>query len=151
MLFFSARGETRPVAVEGVAVVVVFAVVTAPLLIVLGLDGYIVGAAATVAAQLAVRARYLSRLFDGFSFLVHLVRAVIPTAVVLALILVERAVLGTDGAGAEAIPELVAYTVLTLLATFLFERRLLGEVAGYLRRRRETAHAGDRPAPSVAA
>ena len=151
MLFFSARGETRPVAIEGFAVLVVFAVVTVPLLIVLGLDGYVIAAAATVAAQLAVRARYLSRLFEGFSFLLHLGRAVAPTAVVGIVTLAERAITGADGTGPVAIIELVAYSVLTVLATLLFERRLLAEMLGYLRSRPRPATAGDRPAPSAAA
>jgi O-antigen/teichoic acid export membrane protein len=151
MLFFSARGETRPVAIEGLAILVVFAAVTAPLLILLGLDGYVIGAAATVAAQLAVRARYLGRLFEGFSFRFHLARALAPTAVAAAVILVERAALGGDGSGVSAIPELVAYVLLAALATIAFERRLLGEMVGYLREGRPSAATGDRPAPGVAA
>jgi O-antigen/teichoic acid export membrane protein len=151
MLFFSARGETRPVAIEGVAVLLVFAAVTAPLLVVMGLDGYVIGAAATVAAQLAVRARYLSRLFEGFSFLVHLMRALVPTALAAAVILVERALTGADGTGVAAFAELGAYVALTVVATFVFERRLLAEMVGYLRSGPRPGTAGERPATSVAA
>jgi O-antigen/teichoic acid export membrane protein len=151
MLFFSARGETRPVAVEGVAVLGVFAAVTAPLLFVLGLDGFVVGSAATVAAQLLVRAHYLSRLFENFSFLFHLARAMAPTAIAASVILAERALVGGDGAGTGAIPELVGYVALTAVATLAFERRLLSEMLGYLRADRRPAPAGDRSAPTVAA
>jgi O-antigen/teichoic acid export membrane protein len=152
MLFFSARGDTRPVAVEGIAVLVVFAGVTAPLLFVLGLDGFVIGSAATVAAQLAVRAIYLSRLFENFSFLFHLARSVAPTAIAASAILAERAVLRGDGTGEGAIPEFVAYVALATAATVLLERRLLGEMLGYLRGGPPAAPTGDRPAtPSVAA
>jgi O-antigen/teichoic acid export membrane protein len=151
MLFFSARGDTRPVAIEGLAVVIVFAAVTVPLLFALGLDGYVIGAAATVAAQLAVRAGYLSRLFDGFSFLAHLGRALAPTAAVAVLIAVERALTGADGTGSGAILELGAYIMLSLLATIALERRLLVEMIGYLRSGPRGGPAGERPAPSVAA
>lgn len=133
MLFFSARGNTRPVAVEGIAIVTVFVLVTAPLLIVLGLTGYVIGAAATVAAQLAVRGYYLSRLFEGFSFVTHLARAVAPTAVAAGAVLVSRPLIGAERSLGLVTAELVAYVAITALATLLFERRLLAEIGGYLR------------------
>ncbi len=133
MLFFSARGNTRPVAVEGVAIVVVFVLVTAPLLIAFGLTGYAIGAGATVAIQLAVRGFYLVRLFDGFSFLTHLARAVAPTAVAALAVIVVRVVYTGDRTAGLAAAELGLYVIVTVIATLVFERALLREIVGYLR------------------
>jgi len=149
MLFFSARGNTRPVAVEGILIVVGWAVVTAPLLIAFGLTGYAIGAAATVVIQLAVRAYFLANLFDGFSFLSHLARAVAPTVVAAAAVLGSRLLIGGDRSAGLAAAELALYLVVTVVATLFFERDLLREIAGYLRARRDSAEpaAQDAPAP----
>jgi O-antigen/teichoic acid export membrane protein len=144
MLFFSARGHTRPVAVEGVAIVVVFAVVTAPLMVAIGLDGFVIGSAATVAAQLVVRAYYLTRLFEGLSFLAHIARAMAPTVLASAVVLAERAIVGGDAAD-RAVPELVAYCGLVVGATLVFERRLVAELLGYLRGPAALPGPGERP------
>ena len=133
MLFFSARGNTRPVAVEGIAIIVVFALVTAPLLIAFGLTGYAIGAGATVAAQLAVRGVYLARLFEGFSFLTHLARAVAPTVVATAAVFAVRIAYEGERSAGLAAAELALYVIVTVISTFVFERPLLREIAGYLR------------------
>ncbi|MGI8461307.1 MAG: oligosaccharide flippase family protein [Solirubrobacterales bacterium] len=133
MLFFNARGVTRPAAVEGVLIVAVFAAVTVPMLFVVGLDGYLVGAAATVAVQLAVRAWYLGRLFEGFSFLAHLGRAFAPTAIAAAILIPLRVPFEGDVPLGEMFAEIALYVVVALVATAVIERRLLGEAIGYLR------------------
>jgi PST family polysaccharide transporter len=133
MLFFSARGETRPLAVEGVVIVVVFVFVTAPLLIAIGLDGYLIGIAATVLAQLAVRAHYLARLFAGFGFLGYLARSAAPTAVGAGVVLAERALLDPQPSLGLAAVELAGYALVTGVMTWVLERNLIAELLGYLR------------------
>ena len=66
VIFFSAIGNTRPLAVSSFVQLGVFAVVTAPLMIAFGLDGYAAGMAIAVLVDLAVRGHYLGRLFEGF-------------------------------------------------------------------------------------
>jgi lipopolysaccharide exporter len=151
MLFFSARGETRPVAIEGVAVLIVFAAVTAPLLFVSGLTGYVIGAAVTVAAQLLVRAYYLARLFEGFSFLGHLLRAMVPTALGAATVLAERALVGGGDSPQRVLAELAGYTAVVCIATIVFERSLLRELVGYLRGPVPGSPSGDASPRTVAA
>lgn len=136
-LFFQARGDTRPQAVTAVVGAIVFVAVVAPLMFALDLTGYAIGIAVSVASQLAVRTTYLSGLFEGFNPLRHAVRAVAPCiAAVLPVIgarLLESGsrTLGTAGA------EFTLYAALTVLATLACERRLIREVAGYLRGGRE--------------
>lgn len=132
-LFFAARGNTRPMAVEGAAVVVVFAVATAPLLFAAGLTGYAIAAGITVLVQLAVRSYFLSRLFEGFRFLSYVFRAVLPTAIAAGAVLALRLAIPGDGTAALAVAELALYLAVTALATFLLERPLLTEMLGYLR------------------
>jgi O-antigen/teichoic acid export membrane protein len=133
-LFVYALGDTRPVAVEGVFVVIAFAFVTAPMLFIVGVDGYAAGAAATVLLQLGVRAHYLRRIFSGFGFFTHLLRAFAPSVAAVAAVLGMRAIADGDRSLEMVLAELAVYGVLTVVATFAFERRLLGEMVGYLKR-----------------
>ena len=50
--------------------------------------------------------------------------------------LLVRALDGAERTGGVAIAELALYLVVTLIATLVFERRLLAEMLGYLRRAR---------------
>jgi O-antigen/teichoic acid export membrane protein len=133
--FYRARGETRPLAVTGVAVTAVFLASVIPLTILDGLDGFAIALAISAAGNLIARSYYLVRLFPGFAMLRHALRAIAPSlpaaGAVLALRLVEH---GPRSAGL-AIAELALYAVVTIGATFAFERPLLTEIAGYLRPR----------------
>jgi O-antigen/teichoic acid export membrane protein len=136
-LFMNAIGRTKPMAIEGGFIVAVFAVVTAPAMILWGLDGYIVGMVATLLVQLALRGYFLGKLFEGFRILPHLVRAMAPSVPAVAAVLAVRAL---DGGGErsleQSLSQLGLYVVVTAIATLAFERRLLREIAGYLGRRR---------------
>jgi O-antigen/teichoic acid export membrane protein len=132
-LFFNAVGNTRPQAIAGLMSLIVFAVAIAPLMIVLGLDGYIIGMAIAVAAELAVRAYYLTRMFAGFNPLRHLIRAVAPSAPAAAAVLAARAAYGGGRTLELALGEFGLYVTVTVIATMAFERSLLREIVGYLR------------------
>lgn len=146
-MFMRVLNNTRPIAVEGLLRLAVFASVTAPLMIWLGLDGYVIGMAASALAELAYRGYYMSRLFSDFQFVRHAVRGVAPTIPGVLAVLALRAVETGERVVEIAIAEVVLYSVLVAAVTWIFERRLVGEVVGYLRRAR-----GVRPAsgPAVA-
>jgi O-antigen/teichoic acid export membrane protein len=133
-LFLLALGRTKPIALEGAFVVAAFALVTVPMLILVGLDGYAVGSAATVAGQLAVRAYFMRRIFEGFGFLRHLARALLPSVCAVVAVLALRVLLDGDRSLEVAITEVCVYVGIAAAATVAFERRLLRELLGYLRR-----------------
>ncbi len=134
VIFFSAIGDNRPLAVSSFVQLGVFAVVTAPLMIAFGLNGYAAGMAVAVLVDLGVRGYYLGRLFEGFAIARHLVRSVVPSVPPAIAILVLRAVTDVDRTSGVAIAELVLYVALTVASTVAFERPLLAELVGYLRR-----------------
>ena len=126
-------GETKPLATYGFSVLVVFAIVGVPGMLLWGIDGYAVAVCAITAVQLAIRTYYLKRLFAGFGMVRHSVRAILPclpaAAAVLALRLVEDTRTPT-----LVVVELVLFVVVTVAATWAAERALLREMIGYLRR-----------------
>ncbi len=132
-LFYQATGNTRPMAVSGVAALVVFAIAIAPAILLWGLDGYLLGLAVALAVDLVVRSHYLTRLFQGFSPMRHLVRAFAPTIPAVAVVLGARLLTPDDRTLAIAGAEFALYVAVTVAATVLFERRLLLEILGYLR------------------
>ena len=132
--FFNARGQTVPLAVSAGVLVVVFAVVTVPAMIAWGLDGFIVGTAASLIVELGVRAYYLRRLFPGFQLLALAARAVLPVVPGVLVVLGLRALESGTREPAYAVLELAAFVACTAATTFARERPLLREIAGYLRR-----------------
>jgi O-antigen/teichoic acid export membrane protein len=131
--FFRARGETRPIAVSSALGMAIFLAVPIPLLIADGLHGYALGLMVVSLAALVLRGIYLARLFDGFDMARHAARAIAPTLPAAAVVLAARGLV--DGRSpARALVELAAYAAVTVVATFAFERDLLREVGGYLRR-----------------
>lgn len=132
--FFRARGETKPIASVAVFNVIVFVGVAIPLLLTHGLTGFGIGMAATALTSIVQRTYYLTRLFPAFDMIRHSLRAMAPTVpAVIATLAVRLAFEGTRTAG-QAAAELVVYFGVTAVATFLFERELLREMAGYLGR-----------------
>jgi hypothetical protein len=99
----------------------------------IGLTGYAAGMAISIAVQIVQRGYYLRRLFPGYRPIAHLMRAVLPSVPPSGVILLERLLVGGGRSPARAVAELVAYVVLTIACTWFFERRLLGEMVGYLR------------------
>ena len=141
VLFFNARGETRPLAVASGFQLGVFAVVTVPLMFALGLTGYAIGMSVGVAVDLLVRSYFLGRLFRGFHLGRHLVRSVVPSVPPALAVIGLRMLTEADRSAGVVIGELALYVVITLLATIAFERSLLAEILGYMRRGLRTAPA----------
>jgi O-antigen/teichoic acid export membrane protein len=130
--FMQARGETRPIAVAAVATLVVFCAVGLPLLASEGLNGFAIGVAAATAVAIAVRLAYLRRLFPLAAILSNSARAALPGAFGVAVVLAVRA--ATDlGGGGGALIELALFVAAVVAATAAFERRLIGELLGYVR------------------
>jgi O-antigen/teichoic acid export membrane protein len=133
--FMRAVNKTKPMLFASLISLASFAVVMVPALLTLDLIGYVVGLAAVTVIQIVVRDHYLRGIFPGFGIVRHLLRSIAPTVPAAGLILIAR-LLGPDNrTEAQAIGELVLYAIATVAFTLLFERRLLREVFGYLRRR----------------
>ncbi len=130
--YFRARGETKPMAVASTAAMVAFLATGIPLLFVYDLRGLAIGVAVQAAVHVAVRAYYLKRLFDGFSFLRHALRAALPTVPAALVVLLLRVAEPFDRSLAVALGELLVYAAVTVAATWWFERKLVREVLGYL-------------------
>jgi O-antigen/teichoic acid export membrane protein len=132
--FFRAHGRTRPIAVWSLIVLISFLACPLPLLIWEGLNGFAIGMAAVTIVSLLVRAVYLKRLLTGLQVLRHTARAIMPVVPAVLVVLAARAIEPTHRGIAAAVIEFVAYLAVTVVATLGFERALLREVAGYLRR-----------------
>ena len=132
--YFRAVGRTRPIAVTSAAAAVVFVSAAIPLLAAYGLEGLAAAIALQTLVHVVVRAYYLSRLFHGFGFIRHAVRAFLPAVPGALLVLLARLLEPAHRTAAMALVELVLYVLVTVAATVLFEGRLLREALGYLRR-----------------
>ena len=130
--YFRARGETKPIAVAGVVAALVFVGVGIPLILAYDLRGFALGVAVQSLAHVAVRAFYLRRLFEGFSYLRHALRAVLPTIPAAAAVLALRASDILDRSLGVALAELALYLAITVAATWILERPLLREMHGYM-------------------
>ncbi len=133
--FARARGETRVLAVASLAALVAVIGTGVPLLLTIGLPGFAVGIAAGTATTLVVRLIYLTRLFPAANFVVHVARAIAPTAIAAIPILLERAILGGGDGASRLLVEFGIYAALVCGATWISARTLLREAAGYLRER----------------
>jgi O-antigen/teichoic acid export membrane protein len=134
--YFRARSRTRPIAVVAVVTSGTMLGVGLPLLFAHGLSGLAIGIGVGASVGLAMRAWYLTQLFAGFAFLRHAVRALLPTLPAVAAVLAVRSLESGRRTGAIAVGEIALYVVVTAAATWLTERQLLLEIAGYLRRSR---------------
>jgi O-antigen/teichoic acid export membrane protein len=149
--FYRARGETKPLAVAGVVGIVTFFAVILPLLLTRGLDGLALGIMLAEIVFMSMRMAYLRRLFPALGALRHMARAIIPVLPAVATVLLLRvAESGERGLGHAAV-EAVAFTLVVGACTWTFERDLLREALGYLRRAPATAPAPGEVAPAVAA
>jgi hypothetical protein len=74
-------------------------------------------------------------MFEGFSFLRHAWRAILPTVPAVAVVLAMRQLETGTRTAAMAISELAVYLAVTVLATWLFEGSLIREAMSYLSRR----------------
>jgi hypothetical protein len=106
------------------------------------LTGYVVGFGAITIVQVFVRGYYLRRLFHGFEITAHILRAFAPTLLPAAIVLLVRLIAPGDDGLAQASGELLLYLALVIGCTLLFERKLMGEMIGYLRKRTEEPSSG---------
>jgi PST family polysaccharide transporter len=129
--YFRARAQTRPVAVVSVITTIAILGVGLPLLYSDGLTGLGIGIGVGALVALALRALYVSRLFEGFAFVRHAVRAILPTVPAAAAVLLARALEQGNRTAAAAAAEFALYVVVTALATWLVERDLIREAIAY--------------------
>ena len=144
-IFMRATNNTRPLFVAALLDVAVFMAVLVPATITLGVTGYMIGFGAAMAVQIAARTYFMRTLFEEFSLARHSWRAIAPVLPPTALILGVRLVAGGDRTPGRAIAELALYIVATAGLTYVFERRLITELVGYLRGRKQP-----RPTPKEA-
>lgn len=130
--YFRARSDTRPLAVAAVASTVALLAVGVPMVYADGLVGLGIGIAVGAAVHLAFRAWYLSRLFDGFRFLPHATRAVLPAIPAVGVVLIVRAQETGGRTFGIALAELAAFLSVTVVATWMFEGPLVREALNYL-------------------
>jgi O-antigen/teichoic acid export membrane protein len=130
--YFFARSDTVPVAVVNVAAAVTTLGVGIPLMFAIGLTGLAIGIAAGTTVDLALRAWYLSRLFEGFALVRHALRAILPTLPAVAVVLGIRVLESGPRTLTIALGELVLYVLVTMVATWLLEGPLLREAVAYL-------------------
>jgi PST family polysaccharide transporter len=126
--FYRALGRTRPIAVVNVVRAVVFCAVALPLLLSDGLRGLAIGMAVTTAAGFVLRCWFITRLFPAAPLGREGLRALLPTAL-------GAAAVWAGGRG-DAAAELVLFVAVVAAATWVLQRALLREAAGYLARRR---------------
>ena len=145
--YFRARGNTRPLAVTAALTLSAFLVSAIPLLLAFGLDGFCVGVAAMTVVNLLCRSYYLTRLFPGFAMVRHGLRAIAPTVLASAAVLALRLSESGRRTVGELVAELLLFGVLIVGLTIGFERPLLREVRGYLRRPPAQAAVGEDDGP----
>jgi O-antigen/teichoic acid export membrane protein len=132
-IFMRAVNRTRPMFMASIVNLVVMLSLTIPLMAAYGVTGYAIGMGGSVLVQILQRMYYLRQLFHGFRATSHLLRAVAPSVPAAGAVLLLRLAVG-DGRGLGwVIAELVVYIVTTIGATWVFERDLIAEMAGYLR------------------
>jgi O-antigen/teichoic acid export membrane protein len=134
-LFLRAMDDTRPIFAGALIDLAVFFAVALPAILVLGLDGWIIGVAAAMLAQLVVRGVVMRRLFPGYNLLVQFARAAAPLVPAVAAVLLLRLLLPGDRTLLHAGTELCVYAYLVISCTVLLERSLVDELIGYLKRR----------------
>ena len=129
--YFRARGQTRPVAVATVLMTIATLGVGIPLIFTDGLTGLAIGLAVGGAVNLIVRSVYLARLFEGFRFVSHAARAMLPSLPGLVAVLLIRLVHSGETVG-WAIAEFLVFIAVTIVATWVIERSLIREAIGYV-------------------
>ena len=147
--YLQAQNNTRPIAVANAGAAIVYLAFGVPLILLFGLPGFAYSTAVLAICLLVFRAHYLRRIFDGFNFLTHCVRAFLPTIPAAAVVLAARLLEPTSRTFPIALAELVGYTLVTIAATWYFESPLLREAFGYLRGQRSQEAPGVSSATGV--
>jgi O-antigen/teichoic acid export membrane protein len=139
--YFRARANTRPLAVASVTATLTFLAVGLPLLFLDGLTGLAIGIGVQAVVYLAFRGYYLSKLFEGFVFVRHAMRAMLPSLPAIGAVLVMRSLESGNRTATMLIAELLTYGLVTVAATWILEGRLVREALGYVLNRAGTAAA----------
>ena len=133
--YMRAIAMTKPMAVASAAAAVTFVSAGLPLLYAYGLRGLAYGIALQTVAHVFFRAYYLRRIFHGFSYLRHAMRAILPTVPAVGGVFLLRFAESGDRSRAMVAVELCAYFAVTAIATWRLEGPLLREAVGYVRGR----------------
>lgn len=139
--FYRARGHTRPLAAASLAGLFLFLAIPVPLLIAEGLEAFGFGMIGLAVVNLAVRTYFMVRLFPSFEIARHALRAIAPVIAPTALVLGARVLEPASRTPATAAIELLSFVLATIACTWLFERDLLREIWGYVRRSGPAARA----------
>ncbi len=133
--FFRAIGDTRPIAVAGLAMAIAVSAIAVPLLFTDGLSGYAVGMGIAAAVLVVVRLVYLRRLFSLAPILSNVAGGIFPAAVAVTGAAGLRAALwGGQRTEGQALLELAVFAAIALGVTLVSQRGLVREFRGYLRR-----------------
>jgi PST family polysaccharide transporter len=138
-VYIRALGDTRPIAAYGWLGLIGWAIGPIPLMIAFGLHGYAIGLLVVATLNVAMRAVFMRRVFPHFAIGRHAVRAVTPTIPAVVAVLGLRLVEPASRTLTAFAAELLLYLIVTVAVTWLTERALLREAAGYLRRARSTS------------
>ena len=141
--FYRAVGISWPQAVYALAAAAAFCAVPVPLLFAYGIEGFAWGMLAVMAAAWGTRAYFIKRLLPDVRLTALAVRALVPTLAASAVVLLARLAEPGDGGVAAALAELALFAATFALVTWLRERELLVEIAGYLRRQTTEPPAAD--------
>lgn len=136
--FYRALNRTRPIAVAHFVLLAGVLGIAVPLLASDGLDGYAAGMAAATALALAVRFYFISRLFP-LRAVAHLLRALLPTIPAVLAVLAVRWAADSGRSPGRALAEVALFLVAAAAGSALFERDLVREAVGHLRRRPRAA------------
>lgn len=134
--YMRATERTGSIAVVSVAAMVVFLAAGLPLLWAYGLPGLAMGVALQALAHCIGRAYFLARLFNGFNYLRHALRAVLPSIPAIAAVFALRLIEHGPRTLGYAVGELFIYLLVTAIGTWWLERGLLREAIGYVSGRR---------------
>ena len=145
--YFRSIARTRPLAIASWCSLAAFLLVPFPLLLASGLAAYGWGTVVSTTLNVAVRRLYLRSLFPGLRLARPACRALAPGVLATGLVALGRLAAGEERPLLHVLAEFGLFAAAVLLLAFLLERRLLAEVAGYVRRPRPSPS----PAPVVAA
>ena len=131
--FYRAVGVSRPQAVYALASLAAFCAVPIPLLFATGIKGFAFGMFAVMAAAFGTRALYVKRLLPELRLGALIARAAVPAFAASSAVLLWRLADGGSRGGMEVIAQVVLFLGLYVAVTLAQERKLLGEVGGYIR------------------
>lgn len=132
--FYRASGNTRPIALVAAIGAVTLVASIVPLVEWKGIEGFGLAIGVMAVVLLVGRGYFLAKLFPGFRLVRHALRAIAPTVPAVGATLAMRGLVPGERTFALAVSELLLYLVVTVAATFVFERALLREAVGYVRR-----------------